>query len=82
MEGGMSSQTALDSGFCADWSRAAFREDRPDLVLLDLNLPNSSGLELPKQLVLEDKETAILVFSMHAEPIYAVHTLKAEAEAT
>jgi len=57
----------------------AFREDRPDLVLLDLNLPNSSGLELLKQLILEDKETRVLVFSMHAEPIYAVHALKAGA---
>jgi two-component system, NarL family, invasion response regulator UvrY len=58
----------------------AFREDRPDLVLLDLNLPNSSGLELLKRLILEDKEARILVFSMHAEPIYAVHALKAGAK--
>jgi two-component system, NarL family, invasion response regulator UvrY len=57
----------------------AFRKDRPDLVLLDLNLPNSSGLELLKRLILEDKEARILVFSMHAEPIYAVHALKAGA---
>jgi two-component system, NarL family, invasion response regulator UvrY len=57
----------------------AFREDRPDLVLLDLNLPDSSGLELLKRLILEDKEARILVFSMHAEPIYAVHALKAGA---
>jgi two-component system, NarL family, invasion response regulator UvrY len=57
----------------------AFREDRPDLVLLDLVLPNSSGLELLKRLILEDKETRILVFSMHAEPIYALHALKAGA---
>jgi DNA-binding NarL/FixJ family response regulator len=57
----------------------AFREDRPDLVLLDLNLPNASGLGLLKQLVLEDNEARILVFSMHAEPIYAVHALKAGA---
>jgi len=57
----------------------AFRKDRPDLVLLDLNLPNSSGLELLKRLILEDGEARILVFSMHAEPIYAVHALKAGA---
>jgi two-component system, NarL family, invasion response regulator UvrY len=57
----------------------AFREDRPELVLLDLNLPNSSGLELLKRLILEDKEARILVFSMHAEPLYAVHALKAGA---
>ena len=57
----------------------AFREDRPDLVLLDLHLPNSSGLELLKQFILEDKRARILVFSMHAEPIYVAHALKAGA---
>jgi DNA-binding NarL/FixJ family response regulator len=55
---------------------AAFRAHRPDLVLLDLNLPNSSGLELLRRLILEDKRAHILVFSMHAEPIYVVHALK------
>jgi two-component system, NarL family, invasion response regulator UvrY len=54
----------------------AFRAHRPDLVLLDLNLPNSSGLELLRRLILEDKRAHILVFSMHAEPIYVVHALK------
>jgi two-component system, NarL family, invasion response regulator UvrY len=57
----------------------AFRAHRPDLVLLDLNLPNSSGLELLRRLILEDKRARILVFSMHAEPIYVVHALKAGA---
>jgi two-component system, NarL family, invasion response regulator UvrY len=57
----------------------AFREDRPDLVLLDLHLPNSSGLELLNRLILEDEGARILVFSMHAEPIYVAHALKAGA---
>jgi two-component system, NarL family, invasion response regulator UvrY len=56
-----------------------FRTHRPDLVLLDLNLPNSSGLELLRRLILEDKRARILVFSMHAEPIYVMHALKAGA---
>jgi CheY-like chemotaxis protein len=44
------------------------RQDRPDLVLLDLNLPGIGGLELLRQLLQEDKEVRILVLSMHAEP--------------
>jgi two-component system, NarL family, invasion response regulator UvrY len=51
----------------------AFRKNRPDLVLLDLVSPNSSGLELLKRLLLGDKKTRILDFSMHAAPIYALH---------
>jgi two-component system, NarL family, invasion response regulator UvrY len=57
----------------------AFRTHQPDLVLLDLNLPNSSGLELLKRLILQDKRARILVFSMHAEPLYVMHALKAGA---
>jgi two-component system, NarL family, invasion response regulator UvrY len=55
----------------------AFRRNRPDLVLLDLNLPNSSGLERLKRLILEDNEARMLVFTMHAAPIYAVQALGA-----
>jgi two-component system, NarL family, invasion response regulator UvrY len=58
---------------------AEFRAHRPDLVLLDLNLPNSSGLELLRRRILEDKRARILVLSMHAEPVYVMHALKAGA---
>lgn len=46
------------------------RQDRPDLVLLDLNLPGIGGLELLRKLLLEDPSARILVLSMHAEPLY------------
>ena len=47
------------------------RQDRPHLVLLDLNLPGIGGLELLRRMLLEDKAARILVLSMHAEPLYA-----------
>ena len=43
---------------------------------LDSNLPNSSAPELLKRLVPGGKRARILVFSMYAEPIYAVHAIK------
>jgi len=58
---------------------AAFRTQRPDVTLLDLNLPNSSGLELLRRLLKEDKHAQILVFSMHFEPLYASRALNAGA---
>lgn len=58
---------------------AAFRANRPDVVLLDLNLPNGSGLELLRRLLAEDKSTKILVFSMHAEALYVSRALDAGA---
>lgn len=55
------------------------RAERPDLVILDLNLPGLGGLELIRRLMQEDKSTRILVFSMHAEPLYVVRALEAGA---
>jgi two-component system, NarL family, invasion response regulator UvrY len=52
------------------------RHDRPDLVLLDLNLPGIGGLELLRRMLLEDKTARILVLSMHAEPLYAARAME------
>jgi two-component system, NarL family, invasion response regulator UvrY len=64
-----SSQEALD--IC--------RRERPDLVVLDLNLIGSSGLELLRRLVQLDKAAKVLVLSMHSEPVYAARALQAGA---
>jgi two-component system invasion response regulator UvrY len=52
------------------------REDRPDLVLLDLNLPGIGGLELLRRMLLTDASARILVLSMHAEPLYAARAME------
>ena len=55
------------------------RAERPDLIILDLNLPGLGGLELINRLMLDDRARRILVLSMHAEPLYAVRALEAGA---
>jgi DNA-binding NarL/FixJ family response regulator len=50
--------------------------ERPGLIVLDLNLPGISGLELLRQLLENDASARILVFSMHGEPVYAARALK------
>ncbi len=52
------------------------RQDRPDLVLLDLNLPGIGGLELLRRMLLEDASARILVLSMHAEPLYVARAMQ------
>jgi DNA-binding NarL/FixJ family response regulator len=64
-----SSQEALD----------VCRREQPDLVVLDLNLAGSSGLELLRRLVQLDKAARVLVLSMHSEPVYAARALQAGA---
>jgi len=52
------------------------RADRPDLILLDLNLPGIGGLELLRRMLLEDKAARILVLSMHAEVLYVARAME------
>lgn len=52
---------------------------RPDLVLLDISLPDKNGLELIKDLHAWSPEVLILVVSMHDEALYAERVLRAGA---
>jgi two-component system, NarL family, invasion response regulator UvrY len=57
----------------------ALRSERPELVILDLNLPGTGGLELLRRVVQEDPPPRVLVLSMHTEPLYATRALQAGA---
>lgn len=54
--------------------------EAPDLVLLDLNMKGIGGLELLRRLLLRDPKARVIVFSMHAEPIYAARALRLGAK--
>lgn len=43
-----------------------FKERKPDVVVLDLNMPGIGGLETIRRIRAHDPEAHILVFSMHA----------------
>lgn len=58
---------------------ANFREFRPDLVILDLNLPGISGLEVLGRLRVENPKVRVLVISMFDNPIYVARLLEAGA---
>ena len=47
---------------------AAIREHLPDLVLLDISLPDGDGLELAKKLLEELPQIKILAISAHRDP--------------
>jgi DNA-binding NarL/FixJ family response regulator len=57
----------------------AVSENPVDLVVLDLNLPGLGGLELLRRLARMAPKMPILVFSQHAEAIYATKALEAGA---
>ncbi len=58
---------------------AAFKSHKPDIVILDISLAGSSGLELLKRFLIEDPNAKILMLSMHAEAIYAARAVQAGA---
>lgn len=66
----------------ADTARQAFeliRLNQPDLVLVDVSLPDKSGLELIKDVHMLQPALPLLVVSMHDEMLYAERVLRAGA---
>ena len=57
----------------------ALREQRPTLVILDLNLPGLGGVEVIARLKIADPEARILVLSMHDDYIHVTRALQAGA---
>lgn len=57
-----------------------FRTDPVDIVILDLNLAGIGGLELLRRLLRENPRARVIVFSMHAEPLYAARAMRLGAK--
>jgi two-component system invasion response regulator UvrY len=72
-------KVTISEAQASDQALELWRQEHPDLVILDLNLEGSSGLELLRRLMLADKDVKILVLSMHSEPVYAARALQAGA---
>ena len=54
-------------------------ELQPDIAIVDITLASGSGLELIKDLQLQQPGVAVLVLTMHDESIYALRALRAGA---
>ncbi|MGN6389610.1 MAG: response regulator [Burkholderiaceae bacterium] len=55
------------------------RREEPDVLLLDISMPDRNGIEVLKQLRKEYPKLAVLMLSMHREDQYAIRSLKAGA---
>lgn len=55
------------------------RRGPSDVILLDISMPDRSGIDVLKQLKKEFPKLAVLMLSMHREDQYAIRALKAGA---
>jgi two-component system, NarL family, invasion response regulator UvrY len=61
-------------------ARSAILREPPDVMIVDINLPDGSGLELTRELVAREPEARIVVFSMNDTPILAIQAIQAGAK--
>lgn len=59
--------------------RALMRGQRPDVVLLDLNLPGRGGIDVLRALLLDDDRARVVVLTQYPEDQYGIRALKAGA---
>lgn len=59
----------------------AVKKSTPDVVILDISMPNVSGLEAIRQLRANHLDTRVIVLTMHADAPLAVEALRAGASA-
>jgi DNA-binding NarL/FixJ family response regulator len=62
-------------------ARKAIAELQPDIVIVDLSLKNSNGIDLIRELCCHGKQIPVVVLSMHDEKIHALRCLQAGAKA-
>jgi two-component system response regulator NreC len=68
---------ASDGRECVELAQA----EKPDVVIMDLAMPNLNGIEAARQIVMQNPEIAVAVLSMHSDESYVIRALKAGARA-
>ena len=56
-----------------------FQRLSPDVVVMDISLPDVSGIEAMRHMLAREPQAKVLMFSMHEEPIFASRAFQAGA---
>jgi DNA-binding NarL/FixJ family response regulator len=63
----------------AEGGERAFAEQKPDVCVIDINLPGVSGYELTRRILARDAAARIIMFSMNDDPIFAARAIESGA---
>src|SRR5262249_11157225 len=61
-------------------ANCAFHKLAPDVVVMDIVLPGTSGLDAMRNILAGDPTARVLMFSMHDDAIFAARALQAGAQ--
>jgi two-component system invasion response regulator UvrY len=64
----------------AESGERAFVAERPNVCVIDINLPTVSGYELARRILARDASARIIMFSMNDDPIFAARAIEVGAK--
>jgi two-component system invasion response regulator UvrY len=64
----------------AESGERVFNAERPDICVIDINLPTVSGFELARRILVRDASARIIMFSMNDDPVFAARAIEIGAK--
>ncbi len=65
----------LSDARTATAGRAAYLETKPDVIVIDINLPDGSGLALAREVTTANKDARVVVYSMSDAAVLALQAI-------
>jgi DNA-binding NarL/FixJ family response regulator len=70
----------IDEAADAKSGHRAFISKKPDVTVIDINLPDVSGFELMRRIRKDDPDAKIIMFSMNDDPAFVVRAVEMGAQ--
>jgi DNA-binding NarL/FixJ family response regulator len=73
-------EVALLEAADAESGEQAFLAERPDVCVIDINLPTVSGFELARRILVHAPSARLIMFSMNDDPVFAARAIEVGAK--